>query len=269
MVLDMLNETNRKVKRGAEGASRQRQMKTAHLSGGRRLDEQAAKSGNSMLHNNTEKVKRVAVFVDGNNLFHSVYDLKWFDVLWTDLKALGALIANQVSGESKVDYVKLFTARPFDIEGAKIKPALWVAFTDANRAHGDVEKVLGRFERDKTGLHPKEKESDANLAAHLCIDAAQNRFDIAVVITADTDFVGTFRYLTERIPDVQLVLGLPPNPGNTRHSPKLVRRANRHVRISRGLLRRCLLPDLVVDEATGNVYPKPDDITWSAKTRLT
>ena len=218
-----------------------------------------------MLNETKRKVKRVAIFVDGNNLFHRVYDAGWIDVLWTDLRALGELIAERTTDRCETAYVKHFTARPRDVEGSKLRPELWVASTTANSIHGNVENILGRFVRRGGGRQFEEKETDANLAAHLCLDAAQDRFDTAVVITADTDFVGAFRYLSKRLPTISVVLGMPPVPFGIRHSRKLIDSTDAHVPITWDMLRRSSLPDAVVDPATGKEYRKPSDAQWIAE----
>lgn len=216
----------------------------------------------------TSEIKRVSTFVDGNNLFYGIFDIGWHEVLWTDLRALGALIAETALSDFETADVKHFTARPYEVHGSKLKPALWVEFTGANRSHGNVETVQGRFvTRDKSRMF-EEKETDANLVAHLCIDAAKNRYDVALVITADTDFIGALRYLRQEIPHIQVVLGLPPKTPSSRQSRKLIRQADSHVSITRDMLRRCQLPELVVDRTTGREYRRPTVQQWSAGRNL-
>ena len=188
-------------------------------------------------------------------------------MLWTDLNALGRLIAETAVGDSETVDVKHFTARPHEVHGSKLNPALWVEFTGANRSHGNVETVQGRFVTRDRGRMFEEKETDANLVAHLCIDAAKSRFDVAVIITADTDFIGALRYLREQMPHIQVVLGLPPKQPTIRHSRKLIRQVGRHVSITRDMLRRCQLPELVVDRATGREYRRPTVQQWSSTSR--
>lgn len=208
------------------------------------------------------KVKRVSVFIDGNNLFYGICDIGWYDLLWSDLRALGTMIAVRVVGRSEVVNVKHFTARPHDVPGSVLKPALWVEFTGANRVHGDVETIQGRFVPRGHSRLFEEKETDANLAAHLCIDAALNRFDVAIVITADTDFIGTLRYLKEQMPHIQVILGLPPKPRGMQQSRKLVKEADRLANITRAMLLKCQLPDQVIDQDSGRVFRKPSDEQW-------
>ena len=218
----------------------------------------------SSIYQSLKSAKRVAVFVDGNNLFYGIYDIGWQDVLWTDLRELGSRIAKSVSPESSVAYVKHFTARPHEVEGSKLKPNLWLDFTTANYLHSGVEVIQGRFVKRGGFRQFEEKETDANLAAHLCTDALKRRFDVAVVITADTDFVGTFRYFAQEIPDIPLVLGLPPELHGGRQSRKLMKSANQCVTISRAMLNQSLLPDVVRDPATGREYRKPTLRAWVA-----
>lgn len=224
---------------------------------GRCLGEQAAKSDGFMITQNQQQIKRVSIFVDGNNLYYGIFDMGWHDLLWPDLHALGSLVVSKGVQDTTVNSVKHFTARPREVEGSKLNPAVWVSYTRSNEVFGGVETIQGRFVRRDRGRLFEEKETDANLAAHLCIDAAKGRFDEAVVVTADTDFIGTFRYLKEQLPHIGIVLGLPPKPHGIRQSRKLVRESDAHVAITRGMLERCQLPEEVADPATGRIFRRP------------
>ena len=182
--------------------------------------------------------------------------------MWTDLRSLGASIAQSVVGDSEVVSVKHFTARPHEVPGSVLKPALWVEFRGANRVHGSVQTIQGRFVPRGNSRLFEEKETDANLAAHLRIDAALDQFYVAVVITADTDFIGTLRYLKQQMPHKRVVLGLPPKPYGAQQSRKLVEQATGLAAITREMLLKCQLPDQVIDHTTGRVYRKLTDQQW-------
>lgn len=98
----------------------------------------------------------------------------------------------------------------------------------------------------------EEKGSDVNLAAHLLNDAWSNRFDVAAVISNDTDLVTPIRMVAqERMKPVFVIC-----PGRSSISPPLARVATytRHIRPS--MLRNAQFPDPIA--ATGITKPN----TW-------
>ena len=85
----------------------------------------------------------------------------------------------------------------------------------------------------------EEKGSDVNLAAHLLNDAWRNHFEVAAVISNDTDLVTPIRMVTrERNKAVYLVC---PRPG--RAAPKLKEVASHLRHIRPAMLKKAQLPD--------------------------
>ena len=111
------------------------------------------------------------------------------------------------------------------------------------------ELHYGRFRNSK------EKGSDVNLATRLLVDGFHKRYEQAVIVSNDADFVGAMRYVKE---DLRLRVALVnPDPKNT--SPReLVKAATYVKRLWPSHLRRSQFPDKLTDE-TGTIT-KP--ITW-------
>jgi uncharacterized LabA/DUF88 family protein len=95
----------------------------------------------------------------------------------------------------------------------------------------------------------EEKGSDVNLAAHLLNDAWKDLFDVAAVVSNDTDLVAPIRMVTtERNKTVHVVC-----PGRWQAAPKLITVAN-HVRhIHRSMLQAAQLPNPI----PGTMITKP------------
>ena len=95
----------------------------------------------------------------------------------------------------------------------------------------------------------EEKGSDVNLAAHLLNDAWKNLFDVAAVLSNDTDLTEPIRMVsTERRKTVYLIC-----PGRWQAAPRLVSVAN-HVRhIHRSMLRAAQFPSPI----PGTTITKP------------
>lgn len=132
--------------------------------------------------------KRVSVYVDGFNLYHALDALGQDHLKWLNLWVLSETLVR--TGEF-VTAVKYFTAY------AKWKPASYrrqQRYVAALQAHG-VEVIEGRFKKKMLRCRGcnvrytthEEKETDVNIGVHLMADALKDRFDRALVISADTD----------------------------------------------------------------------------------
>lgn len=102
----------------------------------------------------------------------------------------------------------------------------------------------------------EEKGSDVALGARLVADAYESNFDIALVVSNDTDLC----------PPIEIALsrGLPVgvlNPQDGKGAPALRKLATFYKEIREGAVRTSQFPDPVFDEA-GRAIPKPVGPGW-------
>lgn len=198
-------------------------------------------------------MKRVIGYIDGFNLYHSIDDLNKPHLKWLDLQALVKSIAR--SGES-VEHVYYFSAyATWRSLGAQTRHREYVkALT-----HQGVECVLGHFKKktrkcnscgDTWDAH-EEKETDVHLGARLVADAYEDRFDRALIITADSDLVPAVNIVSSAFPAKEIFAVSP--PGRHAHarglSPKLT--------ITNGRLTACRLPEFVADNSGADIFRCP------------
>jgi hypothetical protein len=89
----------------------------------------------------------------------------------------------------------------------------------------NVEIQYGKFTSDQWEcfrchkVYPiyHEKQTDVNIATALLIDAQEDNFSDALLITADTDLVGPVGYITRSYPSKRMIVAFPPG----RHSADL------------------------------------------------
>jgi hypothetical protein len=92
-------------------------------------------------------------------------------------------------------------------------------------------------------LNTEEKGSDVNLATHLVYDGCQNAYDVAVVVSNDTDLIEPIRVVTQRLKKPVGILS-PISAGSIRlPAPGLVAVASFVHRIKKSALKRCQFPD--------------------------
>lgn len=217
---------------------------------------------------------RTNVYVDGFNLYYRLLKdnprLKWLD-----LKALSEAI---LQPQNLIQSVRYYTARVsgrFD----PLAPARQQIYLDALRTVPEITVHLGNFLLSKpwAGLvHPpqmrggnvpqfiapypvvakvwktEEKGSDVNLASHLLRDAYTGNFDVAAVLSNDTDLVEPIRIVTQELGlPVGLLAPVPKPATGLAHVATFVR----HIRIQH--LQASQFPDSIA----GTTLTRPQ--TWN------
>lgn len=185
-------------------------------------------------------IERVALFVDGFNLYHGLHEKFRRQYLWLDLWTLGERLLKPAQELVSVRY---FTARVRnDPQGA----ARQVEYLGALEERG-VEIVEGRFqEKNKTCRRCQaqwrsyeEKESDVNLCVSLMSAAFANQFDVALILSADGDMIPAIKAVKELNPTLRMIAAFPP----ARSSEALKRAVDGHLYVGRDKIRGSQFPD--------------------------
>lgn len=204
---------------------------------------------------------KTVVYVDGFNLYYGC--LKNTPYKWLDLSRLCALL---LPGHD-IARIKYFTAeihsRPGDPDG----PIRQSIYLRALRTTPNLEIVLGHFRVNTPSLplaaaprsRPKfvrvvryeEKGSDVNLAAHLVHDAHRGHFDVAAIISNDSDLAEALRIVRDE-------LGLPIGLLNPHAHPSVVlkQHATFYKPIRKGVLQASQLPPELRDSHGGFSRPR-------------
>jgi uncharacterized LabA/DUF88 family protein len=195
---------------------------------------------------------RAAVYVDGFNLYHRA--LRNTPYKWLDLGKLCTFLLP----EYEIARIRYFTAmvdpRPDDpqqqqrqqiyIRALTTIPNMTVTYglfktrrvwlPRANRKPGE--------ERFIEVLRTDEKGSDVNLATALLADGFRDEYDVAVVVSNDSDLVRPIQVVRE---ELKKVVGVVITDAKT---VKSALPADFHKRISAGVLTSCQFKDTVRDE---------------------
>lgn len=202
---------------------------------------------------------RVAVYVDGFNLYFGLrakYDRKY---LWLDLHTLATGLLRR---DQTLEQVTYFTARVRnDPQGEQRQSD----YLDALRERSPLIKIKdGRFQEKSRRCRRcgsawtvfEEKETDVNIAVALLADAVRDRFDTALVVSADSDLCPAVRETKSLFPMKRIIAAFPPS----RHSAELKRVVDGFMFIGDDKIRQAQLPDEVVTKA-GIILRRPKH--WS------
>jgi uncharacterized LabA/DUF88 family protein len=205
-------------------------------------------------------MNRVILYIDGFNLYHALRDLGDKSLYWLDLPALGR---NLLTGDMRLVHTHYFTAR--------IKPAgrstqddvkRQCTYLDALAAQPDLSIHYGKFMAKPASCNKcraswtvyEEKQSDVNLGVELTIDAFRDRFDTALVISADSDLCTPIQRVKQEHPEKGVIVAFPPH----RNSGDLKNSAPWYT-IGENRLRQSQLPETVVGKTD---YPLTRPLTW-------
>lgn len=190
---------------------------------------------------------RVRAYVDGFNLYYG--SLKGTPFKWLDLRALVASIA---PGHT-IDHIRYFTARVSGKVDPNI-PQRQNAYLRALESLGIVTVHYGKFlsgvhrmplanpsggSRFAQVIRTEEKGSDVNLATWLLLDGTDKLYDLAIVISNDSDLMDAVRQAAGRFGPVWVV-----NP-NVLFSNALKRAATRYLPLPAATLAAAQFPDPV------------------------
>lgn len=209
---------------------------------------------------------RTNVYIDGFNLYYGC--LKGTAHKWLDLAAFCQ--ASFPQPRNQITRIRYFTAhvnaRPNDPQ----QPQRQQTFLRALRTIPHLTVHLGSYLEKPTRmpLHPppatgsrtvqvmksEEKGSDVNIACYLLVDAFDNDYDAAVVISNDSDLAEPIRLVRQKFRKPVIVLH-PCGPGR-KPSYELQKVAAKSVTLDASLLPACQFPATLTDSA-GRTIHKP------------
>lgn len=215
--------------------------------------------------------KRVMFYIDGFNLYYGA--LRDQPYRWVDLEALCSCYLKP--GYELVG-VKYFTAKLKDRpgnpgQGDRQRLYLRALSTLPNvsiyygqflvrTAIRQLEKLPKQHRKGDIGLRSvwihEEKGSDVNLATHLIADGFRARYDLAVVVTNDSDLKMPVKFVRDAFNPVGII-----NPHSDRRrsfalSPHAIPDGSFYYRLKPGKLRRSQLPPELQDAEGAILCPE-------------
>ncbi len=200
----------------------------------------------------------VIVYVDGFNLYHGLRSRSWKRYYWLDLWLLAERFLRP--GQTLVRVVYYTSLIKHDPPGQSRQ----LRYLDALRTVRPALSIvyghyLAKAQRCRscggTWLRPEEKMTDVNIACDLLLDASDGSFDVALLVSGDSDLVPPIRAVRDRWPRKAIVAIFPPD----RSSEALKKAAHGWLWLGEDKLRRSQLPDRV--PVSGRFIERPRE--WS------
>jgi len=198
---------------------------------------------------------RAIVYVDGFNLYFGLKSKGYKRFYWLDIQQLAEHI---LPADRVLAGVKYFTA---DIKAGTDKHRRQQTFLDALATHTTKLQIIrGRYLIKKRQCHkcgniafvPEEKKTDVNIASHVLVDAFTDQFDVAYLVSGDSDLVPPIEIIKTHHETKRVLVAFPP----ARQSDELKRAAHAHFWINEQQLRLSQLPNPVT-KPNGHQLARP------------
>jgi len=201
-----------------------------------------------------DNIERVIVYLDGFNLYFGLKSKGWKKYYWLNLKTFSQSL---ISSRQSLVHTKYFTSKVTKPESKRKRQAAWLSalgtLTDFTIYYGRFQSYEEECRRcGYRYLTANEKKTDVNIATQLLVDAFQDRFDTAMLVTADSDLVPPITEVQRLFPNKFIKVAFPPG----RSSFELRNTVQPCFTIFESKLRKNLFPDQV-QLPTGYTVKRP------------
>jgi len=174
--------------------------------------------------------ERVIVYVDGFNFYYGLKSRGWKKYYWLDVFKFFSSFLKPHQELLEVNY---FSAIP-DNRGQQQRQDL---FFSANKLNSKFNLHLGKFLRKTISCRScnashhtyEEKESDVRLATRMISDVVNNRCDVSVLVSADSDLIPPIEFIRLHKATHRILVYFPPS----RESYNLISISDSYVKLER------------------------------------
>ena len=159
--------------------------------------------------------ERVSFYIDGFNLYFGLKS-KFPNLKWLNLELLAK---SYLKDHQKVEEIKYFTAR---VAGDPSKEKRQRTYLDALRTTR-TQLIYGHYKSRAKFCYScghswrdnEEKMTDVNIATHMIMDALGDKYDVAFLISGDSDLVPPIKAIRKHFKEKRVIVGFPPDRVNT------------------------------------------------------
>lgn len=200
-------------------------------------------------------MKRIIVYIDGFNLYFGIISKGWNYLKWLDVNKLAI---NLLKSDQKLIEVKYFTSR---VRNDPEKEKRQNTYIEALETTG-IKIFYGHYQDNTIECRncgsywpsPNEKMTDVNIATNMLIDAHTNKFNVALLISGDSDLVPPIRAIHKHFKDKRVIVAFPPK----RHNLSVAKVSKGSFIIGRKKLKDSQLPEKITKK-DGYVLIKPKE----------
>ncbi|NTW84346.1 MAG: NYN domain-containing protein [Chlorobiaceae bacterium] len=205
---------------------------------------------------NSQLIKeRVQVYIDGFNLYFGMLEAGYDHCKWLNLNLLAK---NLLKPNQELVCVKYFTSRVSDNPDKQKRQTTYIEALESEGVH----ILYGQYQRNTIECKRcgniwasyNEKMTDVNIATQLLIGAYQDLYDMAMLISGDSDLVPPIRHVHALFPLKRVFVAFPPK----RHNQSVALAAKGSLTIGRKKLVESQFSETVI-KRDGFILKKPAD----------
>ena len=201
-------------------------------------------------------MERVIVYVDGFNLYFGMMEAGFSYCRWLNVKTLAQ---NLLQNNQQLLEIKYFTAR---VTNNPDKQKRQSTYLDALYNEG-VKIIYGQYQNNNLECHrcghiwmaANEKMTDVNIATNILVDAYKDKYDMAMLISGDSDLVPPIKAVHENFSSKRVFVAFPPK----RHNNTVAAVAKGSLTIGRKKLVESQLNTSIQKTSDGFILNKPVD----------
>jgi uncharacterized LabA/DUF88 family protein len=198
---------------------------------------------------------RVITYIDGFNLYFGLKSSGWRKYYWLNLYQLSMRL---LKSNQRMVFVKYYTSR---IAAPASKHKRQTTYLEALETMPNFSITYGKYQHNPHTCPncghietiPNEKMTDVNIAVEMLGDAYENKYDTALLISADSDLTAPIKKILSLYKNKRIVAVFPPN----RASKEIMKVASAYFTLGRAHLAASLFPE-EVKTANGYVLKCPD-----------
>ena len=196
--------------------------------------------------------ERIAIYIDGFNLYHALDALNEPHLKWVNLDKLASTLAK--SRSQQVISINYFSAFATFYQNTNLhgRLARHQAYVRALESKG-VICTMGNFaKRDwifrgkqykATWRRREEKQTDVAIGVHVIRDAFKNSFATAWILSCDADMLPIFREAKKEFPSKSFITVAPPGRA---HHKELLNNSDGKVSVKASQIRKALFGNVVM-----------------------
>ncbi len=200
------------------------------------------------------KKERVVAYIDGFNIYFGMREAGFHNCRWLDIKQL---VINLLKPTQELVEIKYFTSR---VRNNPDKQKRQSTYIDALESTG-VKVYYGNYQEGTEECKrcgniwrvAREKMTDVNIATTMIVDAYKNHYDMAMLISGDSDLTPPIKAIHENFPSKRVFIAFPPK----RHNKSILSVAKGSLVIGRKNLMASQFDEVVISK-TGYELMKPE-----------
>lgn len=203
----------------------------------------------------SEKKERVVAYIDGFNLYFGMREAGFDQCRWLNVKEL---VSSLLKSNQELVGVKYFTSRVSNNPDKQKRQSTYIDALESTGAEIFYGNYQDGSEECKRCGHvwrtAKEKMTDVNIATAIIVDAYKNEYDMAMLISGDSDLTPPIKAVHSLFTDKRVFIAFPPK----RHNSSMVLVAKGSMMIGRKKLVDAQFDDEVISK-TGFKLKRPTE----------